>query len=471
MSRSASPFPIAGLTAPAQPPSILAPVVPATSYSPAKAAEEREKRLTFLKTNAETRKTGRKLVRPRLVKSEDPQGDVDMAEVEGPNNGGKPGPAPSQDTETQTLPQVRKRLASSSASDLQEETQIQGDTTSSDVAAPVLKRSRGSDSPQEAAEGQVAAPPLENLETLAATEETFDAVADLPEGSNEEAIDVEKEEAEISEGQAEETKDPASQIIDGGTSEVELQTQGVTFVEEALLETVFDDGAKDHGEQDVPPSIMELGSEKEEGELDPDVTDMEGGGGGSDITGDAETSEGQPEPVAAAPVTSPAAGVDEEGLIIAAAMDTGDMNSPEVLNDEKTGDDVLEEVAEGSDKSNDGNNEQIAGETTDQAPEAALGSSGSTSTSASSVGDVGVSKQGGSPTVPVDPDEGKQALPVGSSGSSTTINLQERARQRAMLRQAGVLNPSVGRGRGRVVARGRGGRGRAGRGHSSRDQG
>lgn len=461
---STSPFPYAGLTAPAQPPSILTPVVPATSYSPAKAAEEREKRLAILKTNAETRKTGRKLVRPRLVKSEEPQGDVDMAEIEGPNNGGKP--APSQDTETQTLPPVRKRLASSSTSDLQEETQIQGETTS-DVAPPVLKRSRGSDSPQEAAEGQAAAS-LENLETLRAIEESFDAIADLPQGSNEEAIDVEKEEAEISEGQTEEPKEPAQ--VDG-TSEVELPNERASAVEEVLVkpierEVVFDDGPKDQAEQDIQPSMIELGSEKEEGELDPDVTDIEGGGDMCNITGGTTIGEGQPETVVV-PVTSPAGG-DEEGLVTA-AVDIGDINSPEILNDEKTAEgDVMEEVAEGSDKSNDGN-EQIAVET-DQTPEAAMGSE-STSTSTSTVVDVGVSKQG-SPTVPADPEEVKQALPVGSS--STTINLQERARQRAMLRQAGVLSPSVGRGRGRAITRGRGvrgGRGRAGRGQSSGDQG
>nr|CAN80561.1 hypothetical protein VITISV_040288 [Vitis vinifera] len=453
-----------GLTAPAQPPSILTPVVPATSYSPAKAAEEREKRLAILKTNAETRKTGRKLVRPRLVKSEEPQGDVDMAEIEGPNNGGKP--APSQDTETQTLPPVRKRLASSSTSDLQEDTQIQGETTS-DVAPPVLKRSRGSDSPQEAAEGQAAAS-LENLETLRAIEESFDAIADLPQGSNEEAIDVEKEEAEISEGQTEEPKEPAQ--VDG-TSEVELPNERASAVEEVLVkpierEVVFDDGPKDQAEQDIQPSMIELGSEKEEGELDPDVTDIEGGGDMCNITGGTTIGEGQPETVVV-PVTSPAGG-DEEGLVTA-AVDIGDINSPEILNDEKTAEgDVMEEVAEGSDKSNDGN-EQIAVET-DQTPEAAMGSE-STSTSTSTVVDVGVSKQG-SPTVPADPEEVKQALPVGSS--STTINLQERARQRAMLRQAGVLSPSVGRGRGRAITRGRGvrgGRGRAGRGQSSGDQG
>lgn len=453
-----------GLTAPAQPPSILTPVGPATSYSPAKAAEEREKRSAILKTNAETRKTGRKLVRPRLVKSEEPQGDVDMAEIEGPNNGGKP--APSQDTETQTLPPVRKRLASSSTSDLQEETQIQGETTS-DVAPPVLKRSRGSDSPQEAAEGQAAAS-LENLETLRAIEESFDAIADLPQGSNEEAIDVEKEEAEISEGQTEEPKEPAQ--VDG-TSEVELPNERASAVEEVLVkpierEVVFDDGPKDQAEQDIQPSMIELGSEKEEGELDPDVTDIEGGGDMCNITGGTTIGEGQPETVVV-PVTSPAGG-DEEGLVTA-AVDIGDINSPEILNDEKTAEgDVMEEVAEGSDKSNDGN-EQIAVET-DQTPEAAMGSE-STSTSTSTVVDVGVSKQG-SPTVPADPEEVKQALPVGSS--STTINLQERARQRAMLRQAGVLSPSVGRGRGRAITRGRGvrgGRGRAGRGQSSGDQG
>lgn len=461
---SNSPIAIAGLTAPAQPPSVSTPVVPATSYSPAKAAEERDKRLASVKTIVETRKTGRRLVRPRLVKNEEPQSDVDMTEAEGPSSGGKF--VHSQDTETTTLtPLIRKRLATSSTSDLQEETQMQGDT-SSDVAAPVQKRSRGSDSPQEAAEGQTAG--LENLETLSSIEEPFDATADLPQGSTDEAIDVEKEEAEISEGQAEDSKEPS--LVDG-TSEVELQNEKATVVDEVLdkpseKRMAFDDGAKDQVEQGIPPTMIELGTEKEEGELDPDVTDNEGGGDMSNITGGTEIGEGQLETVAA-PMSSPARG-DEEGLV-GAAVDMGDINSPEAVKDDKDPEgDVVEEIVEDSDKSNDGN-EQMATET-DQTTEAALVSE-SASTSVSAAVDAGVSKQGSpSPPTPAD-TEVKQA-----GGSSTTINLSQRAKERSVIRQSGNVSPAapvIARGRGRPVTRGRGargGRGRAGRGHSSNDQ-
>jgi nucleoprotein TPR len=438
---------------------------------PAKVTEESEKRFTFPKTNVETRKISRKLVRPRLVKSEDPQGDIDMSEVEGANIVGKP--APSSDTENQghlslqTQPLTRKRIASSSASELHEESVIQGETIS-DVAAPLLKKSKGLEPPQEIAGGQFSAP-VEDLGTLPATEESFGG-GELPQGSNEEAMDAEKEELNTTGDKAEVAKEQLD-----GTSQDELQSEKNNVLEENLdrpggSEMVSDDGPKDQAEQENQQSIMESGSDREEGELVPDVADPEGSSYISNTVGSPEIVEGQAEPVAT-PVASPARADDE--ALVATAVELAEINSLEGVNDEKN--DVTEETAEGSDKSNDGN-DQVAVEA-DQVTEALSVPVESTSASAAAEVDVSeqavspVSKQGSS-TVTTEAEVVRQVSPAGST--STTINLSERARQNAAKRLGVVTSPVV-RGRGRAVPRGRGGRGarggRVGRGQSSSEQG
>ncbi|KAA8523385.1 hypothetical protein F0562_009808 [Nyssa sinensis] len=325
-----------------------------------------------------------------------------MSEIESSNNGGRPTPAQNLDTQNMlsTQPFIRKRLASSSTSELQEESLIQGET-SSDVAAPVPKKSRGSDFPQEGAEGQSDAL-SENLEILPAIEESLEAVGDLPQGSSEDAIDAERDEIEPTGEQAEPPK------VDG-TNQVELCCDRSEVLEEILdkprgTEVMFDEVSKVQ-EQDIQQSMVESGSEREEGELVPDITDQEDGGTMSNIAENPESEEAQPEPVAAS-VGSP--GVEEEALVAG----TVEINPPE---------------------------DQAVVET-EQIPEAVIG----------------------------DAEGSKQVSPVGKS--STTINLQERAKQRSKLRQAGVLSSSLGRGRGRV-ARGQGARGgRSGRGQSSGEQ-
>jgi len=443
---------------------------PATSGLPAKVTEESEKRFTFPKTNVETRKISRKLVRPRLVKSEDPQGDIEMSEVEGTNIVGKP--APSSDTENQgqvslqTQPLVRKRIASSSASELHEESVIHGEA-SSDAAAPVLKKSKGSEPPQEIAGGQFSAP-VEDLGILPATEESFGG-DELLQGSNEEAMDAEKEEVDTSGDKAEAAKEQLD-----GMSQDELQSDKNNVLEENLdrpggSEMVSDDGPKDQAEQENQQSMMESGSDREEGELVPDVADPEGGGDISNTMGSPEIVEGQAEPVAT-PVASPARADDE--ALVAAAVEVGEISSLEGVNDEKN--DVTEETAEGSDKSTDGN-DQVAVEA-DQVTEALSVPVENTSASAAAEVDVSeqaspVSKQG-STTVTTEAEVVRQVSPAGST-STTIVNLSERARQNAAKR-LGVVSPVV-RGRGRALPRGRGGRGarggRAGRGQSSSEQG
>ncbi|XP_048326058.2 nuclear-pore anchor isoform X2 [Ziziphus jujuba] len=458
-----------GSVAPAQVP--VSSPAPATSLPP-KASEDSERRYNLPKNR-------KKLVRPRLVKPNEPPVDTVMTEMEGPNNVGKP-TAQSNDTETQgnisslAQPLLRKRLASSSASGSREEL-VPKEESGTDVVAPVLKKAKGSDSPQGSGEGQSSAI-LENVETLPGVEESG-GVVDLPQVSNEETLDAEKEEVETSGEKAEEPKEPQSE----GTSQVDSQNEKDNISEENLdrtggKELVSDDGAHDHVEPENQQSLMEIGSEREEGELDPDAADIDGAGGGA--TGSLELGEGQPEP-GATPVASPSR-IDDDGV--------GEYNaSLEVLNDEKNDEvDVTEETAEGSDKSNDGN-DQTAVEI-DQPAEAAstLAESSSTITSVvMEVGEVkqvsagsntsiptetGVQKQG-SPSV-VEVEEPKQVSPA--STTSTTINLLERAKERSVLRQAGVASPP-GRGRGRPAPRGRGMRGgrgvRGGRGQASGDKG
>lgn len=463
----------AGPAVSVQAPSIAFSAGPATSGSPAKATEESEKRFTLPKAIVETRKTGRKLNRPRLVRPEEPQGDIEMSEVDGARNVGKA--APSSDIEAQgnltliSQPLVRKRIASASASDLHDESVIQGET-GSDVAAPLLKKSKGLEPPHESSEGQFAVP-VENLGTLQAPEETLNVV-ELAQASNEEAMEADKEEIETT---GERTEDGREQL--DGVSQDELLSEKNNVLEENLdrpggSEMVSDEGPKDQAEPDNQQLMTESGSEREEGELEPDVTELEGGGGDiSNIIGSPEPGEGQPEPVAS-PLASPARADDES--LAAVTLEVGEINSPEVLNDEKNDEgDVNEETAEGSDKSNDGN-DQIPVET-DQVMEALSVPLESASASASS--EIDVSKQGipvskqGSLTVTTEAEVVRQASPV--SSTSTTINLSERARQNAAKRLGVASSPVVRGGRGRAAPRARGsrGRGRLGRGQSSGEQG
>ncbi|GLU08559.1 hypothetical protein SLE2022_254650 [Rubroshorea leprosula] len=437
---------LTGSIVPDQAPVIASSAAPAASPQPAKATEERERRLPP-KTNIETRKTARKLVRPHLVKSKE-QGDVEMSES-------------SHDVETQgTLTQpsqqpIRKRPASFT-SELNQDSTIQVEA-SSDMTVPAQKKSKGEYSPAEASETQAAAP-LENLGCPPVAEESYDAGGDLVEGLNEESIEGEKEEVEATEERVEGTKEPQVE----GTIEGDLQEKN-NVLEDALekpggTEMITDDGSKNQSEQDNQHATLEAESEKEEGELVlEDTADVEGGADVTNMMGSPEIGEGQAE-LSLTPVASPSR-IDDKAVDNGAAE--GNINSPEVLNDDKTEEgEVAEDItAEGSDKSNDGS-DQTALET-DQMPAPPLMTSGTASTSSAAEADIlkPVSSSGIQET-----EEVKQASPVSttstsasaSTSTSTVVNLQERARQRAMLRQAGVVTPAPSRGRGRQTqARGR----------------
>ncbi|GAV64888.1 TPR_MLP1_2 domain-containing protein, partial [Cephalotus follicularis] len=406
---------------------------PATSHLPAKATEEKE-RSNLAKTSVETRKMGRKLVRPRLNRPGESRGDVEMSEA-----------APSSDPETQgnlnqTQPPLRKRLATSSASGQLEELLDQGENNCNDVAEPVSKKSKGPDSPPKDAGGA-------NLASQAPVEESSDAVCDLPHCLNE-AID-EKEEVEINEEKVEEPR--KSDQLDG-SNEVDLQNDNTALEETSDkpsgAEAEFDDGLHAKGEQEFRQLTMDSGSEREEGELVPEVADIDGSADMSNMIGSPEIAAHSE--LVASPVASPAR-VDNNSLV-AAAIEFGD--SSEVLNDVKNEEcDATDETPEALDKSIE----------IDKLPEAALGASETASTSA--VAETDVLNQGTS-NLTVEVEEGKPVSPP--SNSSTVVNLTERAKLRAALRQGGVIPPAPDRGRGRPVTRGRAVRGhsmRGGRGH------
>ncbi|KAM5586916.1 nuclear-pore anchor [Rosa sericea] len=436
------------------PAATLASSMTPTAVMPSKATDETERRFTLPKRSVEPRKTGRKLVRPRLVRPEEPQGDVEMSETEGTQTSNKH--AASTDAEVQgvatsTQPLFRKRQASSSQFESHEESINQGET-GPDVAAPVSKKPKGSDSPLRS-EGQTPAL-LENLGNVPATEEAFNA--DIPQGSNEEgAVDAEKEEIENTVVKVEEQTE---QQFDG-SSQPESQHDKNSVLEEDVdgsdvKEMVPDDGAKDNQVEPDNRQSSEVGGDREEGELPPDVSDLEGG----DTTmGSPSIEESQPEPITT-PRASPSR-VDDEGLAGASVVDVSEVNSPEVLNEEKNIEvDVPEETAEASDKSNDGI-DQTAMET-DLAAEAAsvAGDASITveSTSAGTTTEASGSRQA-SASVTTEVEEAKQVSP-----SSTTINITEQARRNAELRQRGqqgrqpiVVPPTPTRGRGRPAQRGR----------------
>ncbi|KAF5728160.1 nuclear-pore anchor isoform X1 [Tripterygium wilfordii] len=450
---------ITSQTVPVQAPSIVSAINPVKIHSPSKAMEEKERRFSLPKTVSEPRKTGRKLVRPRLVKPEEPQADTEMSETDGANNGGKLAPLDTEALGTSLLTQVaaRKRQTSS-IFEINEELDSQGDT-SSDPGAHVLKKARSSDSKQEDAERQAVAP-SENLGSLPAVEESLDAVSDLPSSSTVNAVDTENEETNIA---GEELKE--SEQLDG-LNQVELQTEEGIVLEEILdkpreTEMVIDEASKYQAEEDVQQSIMESESDREEGELLPDAAENEGATGPPETSENQENMEVQADAVAT-PSVSPAR-VDEESQA-AVAVDLGEIGSSDFLNDEKNegakndeGDDT-EESNEVPDKSNDGDGKITVA--SDQNVEA--GSATAESTSSVVIGSD-VSRQGTS-SVTVETEEVRQASPAGNP--STVVNILERAKEKAALRQARpvVAPPTVSRGRGRVLQRGRVPRGRGARG-------
>lgn len=429
----------------------------------AKATEGREKSVSLPRTVVELRKTGRKLVRPRLVKPEEPQRDVEMSEKS----------ALAQEMATQssapvsTETSIRKRPASPSSSELQEESQQPGDSRT-DLAVPALKRSKGSEPAQDDLQTASCAP--ENDEGIPTVEELLDAVSDLPQGSIEEASDFGKDDFGIGQEFLGKEFAEQEQVTDANQGVVQRSNDVIGEEHASKLsegDPMLEEGFNSQAELDVQQPSVDA-ADKEEGELAPEGSDLDGGDDMAINTGSENVTEVRPEHSAGGSIPSPTQ-VDDEHLGI--AVDANEMNSPEISNVDEQNEEgeIAEDVGEGSDKSTEGN-DQIVGDT-DQSNEAgSVAVEGNVTTSA----DSSISKEDTPSTTPP-----QDARPSRIRTSSTTINLSERARERAAARlglspastSASAATPAARRGRGGPLTRSRGGRGtRGGRRQAPGDQ-
>ncbi|KAJ4849533.1 hypothetical protein Tsubulata_049495 [Turnera subulata] len=322
-------------------------------------AEEKERKSAAAKPHVEPRKTGRKLVRPKVVKPEEPQGDIEMPDAEA-TNPGKLAPSSESDMQRSTnltsQPAGRKRLAPS-ATDLTEEQPLNQVDNSSDATEPAVKRPKSSDA-QQGAENQIPTP--EAVATLPLMEHSSDA-GDPSHVTNEEA--VEKEEVETI---REKDEIPKEFEQSDDMNQVEHQSDATDDILDKPSGSAedIDDASKDQGAMEGNQQPTEFESEKEQGELVPDAAKAE-------ETADTSNIPGSPE-------------IGEE------------IKSPEALNDDKNEEgELIEEATEGADKSNDGN-DQAAGET-DQRPEVTSNTAAESTVSNASA-EVDVSKQAGSST-------------------------------------------------------------------------
>nr|XP_043614030.1 nuclear-pore anchor [Erigeron canadensis] len=373
------------------------------------------------KPKVEPRKMARRLVRPRIVKPEQPKADVDMFELQS---------------------SARKRP---SASEGKYGSQLQ-ESTMSDVAAPLTKRSRGSEQ-QESTEGQ-------NVTVTSHASETVS----FPTDENIAEEQTIKEDEEVETGDEQLVEDQA-----------ELQNDRSDIAEENVSRPTENEVTEDppkitnveHGQ--FEPETDEAGSEPEEGEMVSDAAIGHEGGGQE--TGEAQLVEHQ--------IRSPSPMPIEDEM----TEDTlGDMEigSPSLTEDNEDKNEEGEIEAEettpesSTDKVNNDRNDEagsMAEEATTTAvtipavSEAPSKTSALVETSASKQDSSTLSSVSTSGSTEVKPEE-----PVADT-VPRTINLNERARQRSWQR-LGVAQPSppVTRGRGRVIQRGRARGGRTGRG-------
>ncbi|KZV32903.1 nuclear-pore anchor [Dorcoceras hygrometricum] len=421
--------------------------IPAASASnvASRTVEEKERRHVLGKANV---RSGRKLVRPSIMKPEEPQGDVDMSEADEINPLLSSQNAGTQENATlPTAPLVRKRPSASVLSDVQEMPAPQ--EASPDMSVPLVKKPKGSESLQDGGEEKPASP--SKLIEVVLAEESSDDVVKLRQSVNEELVEAEKDEFEHVEEQIEEPTvdeqiqvDPASEA---GASEVvdeklDNPSEAVQSPEQLI----------DQIEQDIQQTVTESGSDMEEGEMVADLADNDGDGYISSGMGDPGFRQLQ--------VEQPVEQENFPGMetFIPATFDIGEIDPP-LTPEEKNDGDAIGNIIEGSDKLNErsetgGETDQISGAVATTTEEA----------STSSYVDTVASEQS---FPPVTQDTGGKPLsPLNSS--STTINLQERARERSQLRQSNRIASSSGRPQGRVLrARARGVRGgRNGRGQS-----
>ncbi|XP_021726285.1 nuclear-pore anchor-like [Chenopodium quinoa] len=444
---------------PAEGSSTISSMVSATC-PPTKVTEEREKRV--MKTMVETRKTGRKLVRPRLLKSEDAQRDVEMSELDG-KNVGKPSLVAQPSVSLSSEPLVRKRPASPSPSELEEQSSLPGDS-SSDLPAPALKKSKGLEPVQEDVQATSAA--LDNVEVVPTVEELLDAAAFLPQDSIEEASDFGKDDFEQFQGLG---KEPGESNHTDEEKLADAQNDCEIVDEEhaekpSEADLMLDDSSNLQADQDFNQQMADV-ADREEGEMLPEGSDLDGG----DDTATVEiqdASEVQPDHLTAASIPSPAPNDDDP--VAAVNAEVNETNSPEIsnANDQTEEGELAEDVADDSNKSTEGN-DQIAGDAELTSEPSLCVAEGNPSSVESSI------SREDSPNVMASQEA---TQPSHMRASSTTIMISERAKERAAARlgrsPAPDSTPPAAR-RGRVpTTRSRGARGSRGGGRrpSSGDQ-
>ncbi|PIA37605.1 hypothetical protein AQUCO_03000279v1 [Aquilegia coerulea] len=383
-----------------------------------KTTDEREKRSNLPKPQNESRKIARRLIRPHL-RPQEPSGDTEMSEAQGllTAEGKKDLMFP--------IPQssARKRSASLPEPEIREESQSQPDTNPIAVQ-PVSKKSR-SEAPQDDVVSEESDPP-KTLESSSNLDEAFDAAGDQPLTANEMAVPAEKDEVCATTELDEESNEGIIDVV----SNNEAQSNELLDASEELFDNVRDteEGFGDEldgEEQDPLQSTVEIESDREEGEVGPDALDEHDGGDLSCMMSSLETGEFQHVP------DVPLSAVDEEH--VSTADEVNETMTSTVVDEKNDTVEGAEDTPENSEKStNDNDKENVE---TQKSPKASFSGVGS-SPSPSNPSDPTVSDRGSHIAPPVMEEEESPAE------RPTTINLNERARERAQLRVQGVVRAS-----------------------------
>ena len=377
----------------------------ATTQQPPK-----EKRLVSLKPSAELRRPIRRIKRPQFSKPEEPpQADVEMPEAEGAGDEGKQPSSSVTESQVTTMPppvqtHVRKRQADPLASEPQQGTQGE---TSSEIAPPAPKKPKGSESQPDTTEGETLPKEPDVDESMDPTTAAEDDYEEETEADNAEEKTEETTEAQ-QESEAEVPK------ADEPVEENPTETESIPTEEEF----------NDQTEQDNQDLLTDVEFDKEEGELDLDTLD------------DLEEAKD-----VITPTQSP--------IRIETTTEEAETTIEPALEDAKNDEGAVDEEA--SDKPDNDNNQQVA--ETDLKPDTTTATTVAASTSSTPAS--------ASPSETQETEETKRA-----ASPSRTINIADKAKEQAALRQAGVATlggtrtPSPGnraasssllRGRGRVV--------------------
>uniref|UniRef100_A0A7N0VHG9 Nucleoprotein TPR/MLP1 domain-containing protein n=1 Tax=Kalanchoe fedtschenkoi TaxID=63787 RepID=A0A7N0VHG9_KALFE len=428
--------PTSSVLSSAVPPNVVSLPGPSAIQSPIKTNEEKERKVTLPKPSGEARRPGRRLVRPRLVKQEEPQGDAEMPEVDGTSCALNQ--ASVKDTETRSSsPLVEQPARKRHAASLSEQAEVSvalGETA--DVSLPVSKKSKGSDTNIEPPTEKLSS--METYDAIPAIDDQFDIAAYLTQEAMDELVDDLKDDDALAVDEVQAVEERSEHSHQEGTIQADTQNAAYNVAEESDKQDETDMAITDDT-QKYPEEMLPLAeSDKEEGELDSDGADPDGGGEMYN-QGSPQIGEGLPETIEN--VTSPATEAMDESLIV--ALEADDDNLPDVEDRGPEGD----EVCEMSNKSNDGNdNEQVSREISAAATTSTAGPETTPKVASNTVTEA---------------EDLKQTVPP---SGSTTINLNERARIMSQRRQAGMISTAVSRGTGRVAVRGRALRGRTIRG-------